>query len=379
MAYTFFDLEKYLDSLLVKLDVPGFDCKITHKGKEVFRHSAGYADRENKKPITDKTQYFIYSCSKPIMAAAALHAFEEGYFILNEPIWHYLPEFRHMKVKDKNGGTVDTSRDITIQDLFTMGAGFNYDLKAPNVLEAVKRTGGKAPTREIIRSLSEAPLEFQPGELFGYSLCHDVLACLVEVATGTRFADYVKKIIFDPLGMKHSFYHMNDEAKKNMASLYVHDENLKSNLRELKNDYILGDEYDSGGAGIITTLDDYSKFAAALASFGTSPDGVKILSKSTVNLMRTNLLFGNRLASFQCWASNSEYGYGYGVRTKIGEGWGGNICSIGEFGWDGAAGSLLSIDPEREISIVYMQHVLNPRLELYHPTIKNLAVLALGY
>ena len=95
--------------------------------------------------------------------------------------------------------------------------------------------------------------------------------------------------------------------------------------------------------------------------------------------MRTNLLFGNRLASFQCWASNSEYGYGYGVRTKIGEGWGGNICSIGEFGWDGAAGSLLSIDPEREISIVYMQHVLNPRLELYHPTIKNLAVLALGY
>ena len=186
MAYTFFDLEKYLDSLLVKLDVPGFDCKITHKGKEVFRHGAGYADRENKKPITDKTQYFVYSCSKPIMAAAALHAFEEGYFILNEPIWHYLPEFRHMKVKDQNGGTVDTSRDITIQDLFTMGAGFNYDLKAPNVLEAVKRTGGKAPTREIIRSLSEAPLEFQPGELFGYSLCHDVLACLIEVATGTR-------------------------------------------------------------------------------------------------------------------------------------------------------------------------------------------------
>jgi CubicO group peptidase (beta-lactamase class C family) len=302
-----------------------------------------------------------------------------------DPVSWYLPEFANCKVKEvQPDGSIKLcppKREIRIQDLFKMSAGLNYDTQNENILRVVKETNGKAPTREVVRAISQIPLEFHPGDDFGYSLCHDVLACLVEVATGKRFADYVREEIFEPLGMHDTFYHIpNEDVKNRLCALYEYNDTKQTALRkELKNTYVFGDEYDCGGAGIITTLDDYSKFAYALSNYGKGANGARILSKSTVNLMRTNLLDGKALKSFSSWDTNPEYGYGYGVRTKIGEGNGGNISSIGEFGWDGAAGSLVCIDPERELVIVYFQHVLNPHNGVIHPRIRLLANLALGY
>ena len=108
-------------------------------------------------------------------------------------------------------------------------------------------------------------------------------------------------------------------------------------------------------------------------------NGARILSRTTIDLMRTNVLTGKRLETFLSWPSNVGYGYGFGVRTKIGEDRGGSLCSIGECGWDGAAGSLISIDPTRELAIVYFQQMLNPHHEQIHPRIKTKVLLALGY
>ena len=111
---------------------------------------------------------------------------------------------------------------------------------------------------------------------------------------------------------------------------------------------------------------------------GVGENGVRILSRLTIDLMRTNVLDEKRLKDFKTWDSNAEYGYGFGVRTKIDEGRGGNLCPLGEFGWDGAAGAMVSLSPERKLAIVYFQHMLNPHGDIIHPRIKNIVNMALA-
>ena len=375
--YTFSSLQKYLDTIPVREKVPGLDIRVWHNGQEVFNYQTGYADKENGKEMKGTEHYFIYSASKPICCAAALHAFEEGKFLMTHPLWWYLYEFKDVKVREVNAdGTVNLrapSREIRIHDLFNMTAGFNYDCGMQEIRDAVAKNP-KAPTAEIIKAIASRGLDFDPNTRWQYSLCHDVLARLVESATGVRFADYVKQVIFDPLGMNNTTYHATQKQLDNMCAQYRF--NYSTGMPErvpLRNEYVFGEEYDSGGAGVVTTVDDYVKFATALANYGVGLNGARILSKATVNLMRTNTLPLNSqmYEDFSSWMSNAEYGYGFGVRTKIGVGRGGNLCSIGEFGWDGAAGFLCSVDPEKNIAIVYAQHMLNPQHDCTHNKIKN--------
>ncbi len=359
-----------MDTILVREKVPGFDLRVLHKGNEVFSYHAGYSDKENGIEMKGNEHYFIYSASKPICCAAALHAFEEGKFLMGHPLWWYLPEFKDIKFR---GTDTPIKGEIKIHDLFTMTAGLNYDCGSPEIKEAIKNNPN-APTREIVKAIAKMGVDFEPGTKWQYSLCHDVLACLVEVATGEKFADYVKRVIFEPLGMTKSAYHPTKEMLDNMCAQYRF--NYSTNVPdrvERKNDYVFGPDYDSGGAGVVTTVDDYVKFAYAMTNYGVGLNGARILSKATVNLMRTNTLPVGSQKFEDCnqWMSNHEYGYGYGVRTKIGVGRGGNLTSIGEFGWDGAAGFMVSIDPEKQITIVYAQHMLNPQHDCTHNKIKN--------
>ena len=368
--YTFSSLKNYMDTILVREKVPGFDLRVLHKGNEVFSYHAGFSDKEALYPMKGSEHYFIYSASKPICCAAALHAFEEGKFLMGHPLWWYLPEFKDIKFR---GTDTPIKGEIKIHDLFTMTAGLNYDCGSPEIKEAVKNNPN-APTREIVRAIAKMGVDFEPGTRWQYSLCHDVLACLVEVATGERFADYVKRVIFEPLGMTNSTYHPTKEMIDNMCAQYSFNYSKGMPERvEKKNGYVFGPDYDSGGAGVVTTVDDYVKFAYAMTNYGVGLNGARILSKATVNLMRTNTLpvGSQKFEDCNCWMSNHEYGYGFGVRTKIGVGRGGNLTSIGEFGWDGAAGFMVSIDPEKQLTIVYAQQMLNPQHDCTHNKIKN--------
>ena len=380
--YSFKELENYLNTIPEKEKTPGGSIRVYHHGKEVFAHSFGYADREEKIKMTGDEYYFMYSATKPLTCATALAAYEEGAFILAEPVWWYLPEFKDTQVKVYNPDCsyylVPQKREMVIQDLFTMSAGLNYDTENAEIKKIAEETGGRAPTREVMKGIAKMPLEFQPRERWNYSLCHDVLAAVVEVATGVRFSEYMKKKIFEPLGMTKSTFRVNDEILSKMAQQYIFNYSTGSaDLKGKTNAYIFGSEYDSGGAGVITTIDDYGKFVQAMSCGGKAPNGNRILSPLTVKLMGTNMLDEKRMQQFSTWRNNCEYGYGLGVRTKVYEGWGGNLCALGEFGWDGAAGSLCSIDPTNEIGIVYTQHMLNPHHEQIHPRIKMLVNLAL--
>ena len=176
-----------------------------------------------------------------------------------------MPEFEQMYVKTEDG-VKKAENAITIRHLFTMTAGFDYDLFSPEFMQLREDTDSKCPTREAMKYLAKRPLCFEPGAKWQYSLCHDVLGAVIEVASGMKFEEYVKKNIFDVLGMKDSTFLLPMERLDEVAEHYVFDEEKKRAVpRSKMPDYRLGSEYASGGAGCVSTVNDYIKFLEGMS------------------------------------------------------------------------------------------------------------------
>ena len=344
----FENTKKFCDSFL-ELGVPGFDLAVYKNGECILRYMNGYSDLENKKPMTGKERYNIYSCSKPITCAAAMQLYEKGLFSLDDKLSCYLPEFDQMTVK-AGEDVKKAEKPILIRDLFTMIAGFSYKCKSPQLMLARSETDGRCPTRETVKYLAKEPLIFEPGERWEYSLCHDVLAALVEVISGQPFHEYVKENIFVPLGMNDSTFMLADSELESIAPQYRFENGKAVNIGKSIDTYKFGSEYASGGAGCISTVDDYIKFLEALRK------GDSILKKETVDLMATNQLTPEQLNSY---ASHTTHGYGLGVRTPK------NDSIFTDFGWGGAAGAFLAVDRENGISLYHAQHMIfSPNQEI---------------
>ena len=337
----FTELTKKLDSF-IELGIPGYDCIVYHNGECVYHHQNGYSDKENKIKMNGSERYNIYSCSKPITCIAALQLYEKGLFKLEDKLSDYMPEFETMYVKTDDG-VKKAQRSITIKDLFCMTAGFSYSLSSPMIELCKKETDGRCQTRELMKYLAKEPLLFEPGERWEYSLCHDVLAAFVEVVSGMRFGEYVKKNIFEPLGMNNSTFLLDDSELDAICPQYTGE---NAQLRAKTIDYKLGSEYESGGAGCISTVEDYIKFLEAMRI------GDIILKKETIDLMSTNHLTDSQRVSY--WLD--DYGYGLGVRCPMDD-------TVTDFGWGGAAGSYLFIDRENGITAFYAQHVLSSSVQ----------------
>ncbi len=330
----------------IELGVPGNDCAVYHKGELVLRYMAGYSNLEDKIPINGNEMYNVYSCSKPLTCAAALHLWEKGAYGLDEPLYKYMPQFKDMTVQT-DSGLKKAEKDITIRQLFTMSAGFDYDVQRNAIKRVFAETDGRCPTRDTIEALAEEPLIFEPGTSWAYSLCHDVLAAFVEVVSGKKFGDYVRDNIFSPLGMTRSTFNMPEERFSELAEQYILDENTKEHYncgKQTKN-YKLGSEYESGGAGCVTCLDDYVKFLEALRI------GDIILKSETIDMMRTNQIDGNVLKAYHDMPIREKYGYGLGVRVPVAP------DATQDFGWGGAAGSYMAVDRDNDFTVFYAQHL----------------------
>lgn len=376
-------LKSFMDSLTDWI-VPGNSVVVYKDMEKVFEYSSGYSDLENKVKMSGDENIYIYSCSKPATVTAALQLYEQGKFLLTDPLYEYLPEFKDMNIKTEN--TVKKAKNpITIRDLFTMTAGLSYNTETSAFEKAWELTKGKMDTRTVIKCIAKEPLLFEPGEHWNYSLCHDVLACVVEVISGMKFSEYVKRNIFDALDMGNSCYHLPDDAKKQMAKQYIYDtggakdvvtlQNTQNSIGVIKNagngnSLVFGEEYDSGGAGIITTVKDYAKFAAALSNKGLGLNNNRILSAGTVELLKTNQLNERQMEGYN-WRRLAGYGYGLGVRTMIDRAKSGSNGSVGEFGWGGAAGANVLMDTELNLAVFYAHHMLNPQEEYYQPRLRN--------
>lgn len=365
--------------------IPG-NAAVMYRGKEkVFSYASGVADVQTREEMTPEHIINIYSCSKLVTVTAALQLYENGLIGLDDPLYAFIPEFKDMTVKSPEG-LKKAATPITIRHLFTMTAGLNYDCGSPAFEKARQNTNGRMDTLELIRCLAEEPLEFEPGSHWRYSLCHDVLAGVVEVVSGEKFRHYVRKNIFAPLEMNCAMYH-NDAVQGQMATLYRYVNSDVTDAVTLQsgaisqadgylkivpkdNHYTFGPEYDSGGAGITTTVEDYGKYCAALAGRGVGINGERILEADTIEQMRCNQLTPMQLKDM-AWPHLKGYGYGLGVRTVVDPVAAGRKETEDEFGWGGAAGASAYIDIANGVALFYAHHMLNPQEEYYQPRIRN--------
>jgi len=214
-----FENIKKICDICLELGLQGYDLIVYKDGKCVYRKFDGYSDIENKVPMNGKERYNIYSCSKPITATAALQLWEKGLFSLEDKLADYMPEFSRMTVKTDDG-IKKAENPILIKHLFEMTAGFSYDVNSPSLKKCYEETNGKCPTREAMKYLAKEPLLFEPGDRWHYSLCHDVLAALVEVISGEKFEIYVKKNIFDKVGMKDTTFMLPESELSTIAEQY---------------------------------------------------------------------------------------------------------------------------------------------------------------
>ena len=316
------ELKSYLDSLIAQ-GVPGLDCLLMKDGEVVFRYMAGVSDTQTQAPIVGNERYNVYSCSKMITCVAALQLVEQGKLSLTDKLSDYLPEYANMMVQTKEGTRPATS-EILIRHLFTMTSGLTYEKKSPSMEQMRLETEGKCPTRQAIAALAREPLSFDPGTKWQYSLSHDVLAMVVEVVAGMPFEAYVKEHIFDPLHMNETTFDPMAFEDERMVPLYHYiDGKAMLHGRTSYSVHDFGPEFVSGGAGCISTVEDFAKFLEALRI------GNVILKNETINWMISDQLSGEEHKTFW-WSWYCSYGLGVQCPLR-------GRNDIG-FGWSGAAG-----------------------------------------
>ena len=381
-----FSLLKDFMDRLCEWRVPG-NCATVHiDNKQVFSYTSGYENLEKKTRMSDKKLFNMFSATKPVTAVAALQLYEKGYFLLDDPLYDFIPEYRHLFIQDDNGNISEAKNPVTLRDLFCMTSGISYGWTSDSIEEARRITNGRMDTLTVAKYIAKDPILFEPGTGWEYGLNHDILGAVIEVITGKKFSDYVKENIFDPLEMNDSYFHMEDVVDR-VADMYFYHNSEETDLVKLqmqsnnsndgwhelvdKHPYlVLGPEFDSGGAGLTCSPSDYAKFATALANGGVGKNGEKIISGGTIDLMRTNHLNEKQMRDLY-YPQHRGYGYGLGVRTMVDRAKSGSNGSYGEFGWGGAAGAFVLVDPERHLSFFYVQHMLNPHEEYTMPRLRN--------
>ena len=374
---------KVMDGLLkAEVDegrVKGDSALVIKDGKEVYYNNFGYADAEKGRPMTRDTIIRLYSMTKPITAVAAMIAQERGYIDFNEPVSKYLEEYGHLKVltekKDANGKVIFEEKPavqpLTIMNLLTMTSGIPYgeewegcsevgrrmQLIFDDIIESINR-GERISTREVVRRIASNPISFEPGERWMYGLSADIVAAVIEEATGVRYGEFLKREIFDPLQMYDTGFYVPEEKWDRFAMSYEWtpwgDPNGKlvaADSCHLGEYYHEDLGYEAGGCGLVSTIDDYARFAMMLANGGIYK-GQRIIGSASVKFMATNHLTQDQAWGLD-WETNKGYGYGCLMRVMVNQTKAGSQGSLGEFGWDGWTGNYFMVDPKENLVLLY--------------------------
>ena len=388
-------LTKYIDSLSRAYGIPAADCKITKDHETVYRHMAGNADYEKSRKLNERTLFRLFSATKVITMTAVMQQIERGNLGLYDEVYKYLPEFGQMKVADEfkfefpvrwpksTDRCHYAHQSIRIIDLMTMTSGMSYDTDSEEEREIRRESGGQASTREVMKAIAKMPLVYEPRTRYSYGLGHDVLAAVVEVVSGQRYSDYLKANIFEPLGIRDFYFHpeRDESLMERICALYMGVFGTNDIVKDdgsLSGGFAITERYESGGAGLVGTVDAYSTFIDALCNGGVGANGCRILSEESVRMFMVPYTTGQMSADFAV-TGKTGYEYGLGVRVLVD----GTVSKspVGEFGWDGAAGAYVLVDPVNKISIFYAQHVVGyPKaFSEIHPVIRDLAYECMGF
>ena len=392
---------------LKKGKFPGFVSAVARKGKVVHYETIGFADVETGENLKKDSLFRIYSMSKPITGVALMILLEEGKVRLNDPVSLYIPEFAETKVlvveEDGSTNLVEQTKKITLRDLATHTSGLAYDFTANEQLAKIYREKNLSPyfsinnvTEESFKNgiiaaskpfedicsfaealATEAPLMHQPSANYTYSVGMDVLGCVVERASGIRFDKFLEEKIFNPLNMKDTFFSVPESKRDRFTTLYAEvkdlrryfpelDERLPEDLTMLRVDGMQNSAYFQeatvfdGGSGLVSSAEDYLKFAQMLLNGGKLGD-VRIISRKSVELMSGNHL-PDAFSSDAYLETAGGYRRGAGIGLTVGvltdPAKAGQYGSKGMFFWGGAASTIFWIDPEEELVAVLMTQVL---------------------
>ena len=356
-------MQRYVD----RKEVPGVVTLVARRGRVVHFEAVGYRDAEAKAPMTTDVIFRIASMTKPIASVALMMLFEEGHFLLSNPVSRWLPEFAEMKVAQlsPSGERVETpfklipaARPITIRHLLTHTAGLPNSYRGLTQPEFTKVYASQSPNETVgdrIRRLAKLPLNFQPSEAWEYGPATDVVGRLVEVISGQALDEFVRKRIFEPLGMPDTHFYLPQSEVERFAALYQPDANKKIKLVEaptpesrwVKEPHV----YFSGAGGLVSTGADYFRFQQMMLN-GGELNGVRLLGRKTVELMTTN-----HIGDLPIWLTGPGYGFGLGYSVVKDMGATGQPASAGTYGWGGAFCTYFWVDPAEEMIGVVMTQV----------------------
>ena len=362
-------LSEALDGYVKDGRLSGGVALVARRGKVAYVEAFGQRDIEAKAPMREDSVFRIASQTKALVSVGVMMLQEEGRLLINDPVGKYLPEFRETTVAvPKQGGGYDVvkaKRQITIRDLLTHTAGVGYGGGvARDRWEAAKITGWYFADREepvgaTVARMAALPFDAHPGERWVYGYATDILGALVERVSGRTLEEFLRARIFEPLGMKDTHFYLPESKADRFAVVYSAKES--GGLERApepggmvgQGAYLKGPRKSfSGGAGLLSTAQDYARFLSMLLN-GGELDGKRLLSRKSVELMTVDHIEGKPFRDGQ------GFGLGFVVVKDLGaRGWPG---SVGEYGWGGAYHSTYWVDPKEQLVVVYFTQLIPAR------------------
>jgi len=384
-----FDPDKLaaIDELLQRAasdrQIAGGAALVARRGKIVHLATAGMQDAEAGVPISEATIYRIASMTKPLTSVAAMMLVEEGKLAIGDPVAKFIPEFKQVRVLSKDADadrpldqiTTEVATPLTVRHLLNHTSGITYGLwdrpilgklyREAEVSDGLIETPGT--TADNARRLASVPLLFQPGTAWEYGLNTDLLGRVVEVASSHSLDEFFQTRIFQPLGMRDTHFVLPAEKRSRLATLYAPDDAKKirrvgegpqvsaTALGSVRYSatYPLADkrQYQSAGAGLVSTIGDYARFLQMLLN-GGELNGRRLLKTETVAEMTRN-----QIGEFSPFipAHGDKFGYGFGVVTAAGKDQ--DIASIGSYSWGGIFYTYFLVDPQKDLIAIYMTQI----------------------
>jgi CubicO group peptidase (beta-lactamase class C family) len=357
---------------------PGVSMLIARHGKVAYRQSVG-ALRPGGPPMSDDAIFRIYSMTKPIVSVAAMMLVEEGRLVITDPVAKYIPAFAHTKVGVVNGDKLDLAplkRPITVQDLMRHTSGLTYGFTGASPVQKLVKAANVADANrtaaENVEAMAALPLMHQPGEVWEYSLSTDVLGRIVEIVEGASLGEVLQNRLFDPLGMIDTAFYTPESKLDRRADPFSFDVMIAAGADARAS--TSPPKFESGGGGLLSTLADYTSFAAML-SFGGAINGIRILSPRTLAFMSSDHLDASvRRGHYLLWPGHG-FGLGFAVRTDLGQA--PTAGSVGEFFWGGMMGTAFWVSPRDSLFAVLMVQTPENR-EYFRVLYRNLISAALA-
>lgn len=341
---------------------------VRRKNEEVFYTEYGYQNLEEKKPIKRNHIFRLYSMSKPITGAAAMILMEQGKLDLAQPVAEILPGYEKVMVEE-NGMLRPTKKPLTVHHLLNMSSGLTYgeeETKAGGmtqqyIQECMEKldTPQAVTTEEFASHMGSIPLSFEPDSSWHYGLSADILGAVIEKVSGMRFGEFLETCLFAPLGMKDTGFWVPKQKQSRLADAYESVGNGK--MAPYRGNHLMisyrmdkPPAFESGGAGLVSTIDDYARFAQMLLN-GGSLEGVRVMSERTARFFTAGKLLPVQQKTMEQWTGLEGYTYSHLMRRCIDPGRTSGLSCEGEYGWDSYLGSYFANFPGEDMTLLIMQ------------------------